>query len=288
MAPLALLALLPLPAGAGEVIYIPPPESALDQRYQYSEQLLQTVLNRTEGQYGKTELRHALAMPRDRVLIELKRGELIQVADAPSRPDFEQNLLPIRIPLRKGILGYRLLLIHEKDQARFAHIKTLDELKKLRAVLGKQWAITPVLQQHGFKLVQEIKYDNLFRLLGSDEADYFPRGVNEIFDEFAARKAAIPGLAIEKSLALYLPLPTYFFVAPNRPALAERIRHGLEAMIKDGSFEQLFQQYHRDLLQQANLAGRKIFYLDNPNLPPQTPFGRPELWLAPFNPSGQP
>ena len=262
-----------------DIILIPPPESGLDQRYQYSELLLQQVLDRTEPQFGKAEIRHSLAMQRDRILIELKRGELIQVADAPSRPDFEQQLLPVRIPLRKGILGYRLLLINAKDQAQFSKITRIEELKVLRAALGKQWAITPVFQSNGFKVTQEIKYDNLFRLLGMKEADYFPRGVNEIFDEFETRKKQIPDLAIEKTLALYVPLPTYFFVSPAKPALAERIRLGLEAMLRDGSFDKLFNEYHQDLLQKANLSGRRIFYLDNPGLPAQTPLQRRELWL---------
>ena len=39
-----------------------------------------------------------------------------------------------------------------------------------------------------------------------------------------------------------------------------------------------------EMLEQAQLPGRRIFYLDNPFLPADTPLDRPELWLDPLKP----
>jgi len=150
---------------------------------------------------------------------------------------------------------------------------------KLSAGLGSQWSITPVFEKNGFQVARESDYEGLFRLLAQEQIDYFPRGLNEIFDEYEQRKLQLPDLHIEESLALYVPLPTYFFVSPTKPELAERITSGLEAMIKDGSFEKLFLKYHGEMLRKANLRQRKLFTFDNPNLSPETPLNRKQLWL---------
>lgn len=266
-------------AYATEVILIPPPESAVDKRNEYSEKLLKLVLKKTEAKYGKAEVGYGPAMSRDRLLRELERGELVQVADAPARTDFEDRLLPVRFPLRKGLLGYRLLLIDQKDKAKFANIDSVDALKALRGGTGTQWSITRIWDQAGFQTVKENDYESLFRRLGLGQFDYFARGVNEVFDEYETRKGQLPNIVIESSLALYVPLPTYYFVSPSKPVVAARIHEGLEAMLRDGSFEKLFQEYYGDDIKRANLPGRRILSIDNPTLSPQTPLDRKALWL---------
>ncbi|QDL55477.1 transporter substrate-binding domain-containing protein [Rhodoferax aquaticus] len=265
--------------GAADLILLPPPESALDKRSEYSEQLLKLVLKKTEAKYGKADIAYGPAMSRDRLLRELERGELVQVADAPTRPDFEDKLLVVRFPLRKGLLGYRLLLIDAKDKEKFANIESVEALKALRGGTGTQWAITRVMDQAGFLTAKDNDYESLFRRLGLGQFDYFARGVTEVFDELEARKHQLPNIVIESTLALYVPLPTYFFVSPTKPALASRISQGLEAIQKDGSFEKLFQEYHGEDIKRANLTGRRIFAMDNPLLSPLTPLDRKGLWL---------
>jgi hypothetical protein len=266
-------------AHATEVILIPPPESAVDKRNEYTEKLLKLVLKKTEAKYGKAEVGYGPAMSRDRLLRELERGELVQVADAPARSDFEDRLLPVRFPLRKGLLGYRLLLIDQKDKAKFANIESVDALKALRGGTGTQWSITRIWDQAGFQTVKENDYESLFKRLGLGQFDYFARGVNEVFDEYETRKNQLPNITIESSLALYVPLPTYYFVSPSKPVVAARIHEGLEAMLRDGSFEKLFQEYYGDDIKRANLPGRRILSIDNPTLSPLTPLDRKALWL---------
>jgi hypothetical protein len=111
--------------------------------------------------------------------------------------------------------------------------------------------------------------------------DYFPRGISEIFTEYRDQKSNMSNLHIEDKLALYIPLPTYFFVTPKRPLLAKRISEGLEAMIKDGSFDHFFMQEYGEAIRAAKLGERKIFVLNNPQLTPQTPLDRKELWYTP-------
>ena len=55
-------------------------------------------------------------------------------------------------------------------------------------------------------------------------------------------------------------------------------------MQADGSFDRFFFDYYRPVLEQARLLGRRIFYLDNPFLPSDTPLEQPALWFDPLQP----
>ncbi len=118
-------------------------------------------------------------------------------------------------------------------------------------------------------------------MLSEQRFDYFPRGINEIFGEFETRKDEITNMKIEETLALYLPLPTYFFVTPTRPDLATRIKQGLLSILEDGTMDQIFLEYHSDVIQKARLKDRIIFKLPNLNLSDETPFHRKDFWYHP-------
>ncbi|MCW9035927.1 MAG: transporter substrate-binding domain-containing protein [Rhodospirillales bacterium] len=199
----------------------------------------------------------------------------------PTRREWEEKTIPIRIPIRKGLLGYRLFLIRDGAQSKFSQIKDVQELKNMRVGSGAQWSTTKALQELGFSVTGGTDYEGLFTMLNFGRFDYFPRGVNEIFNEFDTRKIKFPMMQIEEKLALYLPLPTYFFVTPKRPDLAIRLQKGLMGMVADGTLDKLFYEYHGEFLDRANLQNRKIFSLANPDLTKETPFDQKELWLKP-------
>lgn len=61
--------------------------------------------------------------------------------------------------------------------------------------------------------------------------------------------------------------------------LAQRIRAGMELMLKDGSLAALFQKHKGPLVERAQIGKRRIIDLQNPSLPPETPLQRSELWF---------
>ena len=251
-----------------------------DPRWTYPKAVLTTALQKTEAEFGPWRLNlSAPYMSRDRALQMLKEGKLINLHIAPTRSDWEEQVLPIRIPIRKGLLGYRLLLIHTDNRQKLADLTTLEELKELSTGLHSQWSITKALQALGFKIIEGSSYEGLFAMLHTRRFAYFIRGVNEIFGEFELRRNSLPNLMIEPSKALYLPLPTYFFVSPKAPRLAERLQAGLEQMLADGSLERLFEQYHGEHIRKARLQERQIFLLPNPLLSAETPLDDQRLWL---------
>ena len=52
-------------------------------------------------------------------------------------------------------------------------------------------------------------------------------------------------------------------------------------MIKEGSFDQIFDKYYKDIIIKADLSKRKIFKINNPLLPSETPLNIKEYWINP-------
>lgn len=275
------LLVAPAKSPAEEVIVTNPQNSADDVRFTYPMQLLQLAMARTEAEYGAFRIeRYPVSMSRNRALRMVMEGK-INVFEAPTRREWEDGTIPIRVPLRKGLLGYKLLLIRDADRAKFAAVSSIDDLKKYRLGSGLQWSTSLALKKLGFEINGTTQYEPLFGMLMKNRFDYFPRGVNEIFAEFERRKGTFPDMVIEDTLALYLPLPTYFFVTKKRPDLAERLNKGLLALVADGTLDDTFEQFHGDNLKRANLSGRRIFRLENRDLSDATPLDRADFWIRP-------
>ena len=269
-------------ANAGNVVRISKPHSELDQRSLYRTAILTEALKKTIKTYGNFRIEKKFQAPsRNRALIELVRGERINVHMVPTKIEWEDKTIPIRIPLTKGLLGYRIFLINKENLNVFSALKSLSDLKALSAGLREQWSITDAMRKLGFSVVTATNYEGLFGLLMRNRFDYFPRGINEIYSEFADRSDKYPDMIIEPTISLYLPLPVYVFVSPTDPDLAERIEVGLQKMILDGSFDRIFFKYFGSVIKQSNLKQRKVFYVENPILSPETPLNQPDYWFTP-------
>ena len=267
---------------ADEQILVNRPLSADDKRYEYPEQLLTLIIEKTRDKFGSASIAHSpMTMERDRTLLELIEGKNVHVMAEAPKPEWLERLIPVVIPIRKGIQGYRIFLIRKENQEKLSKIATLDEMKKIPTGSGNQWSTTRVLKENGFDVVLGSNYEGLFGMLMRNRFATFGRGINEIFDEYEARKEKFPDLAIENSLLLYIPLPTYFFVTPTKPELAKRIETGLLALIDDGTFDTFFNRHFSEIIQKANLSGRKMFTVSNPNLPENTPFSVEKFWYKP-------
>ena len=268
---------------AKDIVRIVAPHSDIDIRHFYLNTVLNKALEKTRDTYGDFEVKITISdVQRERALLEIIKGEKINVHIAATQNRWEKNSIPVRIPILKGLLGYRLLLIKRQNQEKFSSINSVKELKKLKAGLNLHWTTTIAMSKLGFNIIKGSNYEGLFKMLIRDRFDYFPRGVNEIFAEFDCRKKLMPDLKIEPRIALYLPQPTYIFVSPKYPELAKRIESGLQIMLKDGSLDKLFWKFNKTNIDKANLKNRTIFILKNPLLSPETPFDQKQLWYNPL------
>lgn len=261
------------------MIRYPRPESLKDVRHLYRFELLKLAMEKTRAVYGDFDIVYSeTEMAQSRALIELESNGAIDVIALPSNLEREKRFLSVRIPIMKGILGYRIFIINRDKRDQFKKIRSIAVLKKLKAGAGHDWADVPILESNEIPVEKGGKYEGLFYMLSAGRFDYFPRGVNEAWKEVEDRKEKLKDLVIEDSLALYYPFPVYFFVNKNNSALAGRIEAGLKYAINDGSFENLFNRYFKSYLAKADLKNRKIFILKNPYLPANTPFKNRSLW----------
>ncbi len=222
---------------------------------------------------------HALFMLQARSIRELEQGRGLDVIWTMTSAEREAQLLPIRIPIDRGLLGWRLLLVRKDALPRFAQVRSLVDLQPLRAGQGADWPDTTILRAAGLTVDESARYGDMFRKLSAGRIEYFPRGLLEVWGELEARRDE--SLAVEPRLVLHYPAAMYFFVNKRDAALAADISRGLEKALHDGSFDALFQRYFGASIKRAGLGERQVIELRNPLLPALTPLADTRLWYRP-------
>jgi hypothetical protein len=213
----------------------------------------------------------------DKLREELVAGQ-IDVMWSGTNMDMEEHALPVRICLFKGLLGYRLLLIHKDNQHLFDDVTSFDDLLKFKYGQGKGWVDGDILESNGLEVIRAA-YEGLFYMVDGKRIDAFPRAVHEPWGEIANRPDL--ELAVDSNLMLVYQLPYYLIVAPGRPELAKDLERGLMLALDDGSFDELFlnNAMVKTVMQHANLKSRRVLKVKNPMLPPKTPLDNPKLWV---------
>lgn len=257
-----------------------------DDHDNYLYALLDEALRRTRAKWGAYDLHSVPELPRNRQIRELETpGGGISMVILGTAHDVEKHLRPVLIPVDKGLVGYRLLLIRRAQETRFAAMRSFADLKSVRIGQNFIWDDVDILKANGLTVQIGDDFEGLFPMLTRSRFDALPRGLGEIGREFAEHHALYPEIEIEieKTLMLHYPLPVYFWFArtPDGEKLAQRLEEGLWAMIEDGSFDQIFWKYHRATVTDQILARRRVLQLDNPFLPADTPLGDARLWLTP-------
>lgn len=259
----------------------PADEEKGDPRFNDVKEILRLALEKTVAEFGPFELRASSQHTNGlRYLSNLANDSDLNVVWSSTTEEKESNYLPIRIPLRKGILGYRLLLVHKDKQALLKNVKTLEDLKKFSVGQGVGWDDVKLYEANGIEVI-EAKYSNLFRMLSYKRFDFFPRGINEIFTELDKESAQNPDLVIDENLLIQYPWPYYFFVSKSYPQLQKRLELGLRKMIKDGSFDAIFWKYNGKAIEAVNFKKRRIIHMKNHLLPKETPLNDATLWFRP-------
>lgn len=269
------------PTRDGAVV-LPRHLSAIDPQLNYVKQLVDLALTKAGR---RRELRFFdLEMAQGRSLAELSMGQsafdlMWTVTDLQRE---RSGLIPVRFPIDRGLMGWRLLLVRKREEAQWRAVRSLQALRQRVAGQGHDWPDTAVLKANRLPVATSSHYDALFRMLSVGRFDYFPRSILEVDAELAGN--AHPDLCIAPDLMLHYPTAAYLFVSPRRPGLAADLTRGLDVAAADGSFQSLHQLYYGPLLRAHAGARRHVIRLDNPLLPPETPLTRKALWLQPDQP----
>jgi hypothetical protein len=282
----AALALPPSVASAGAPMsYVyNAPESELDVRYVYHWEILRTALDRTKDRWGPYQLVRSERMSERRQRLELQNASgKLTVMYLDDFPELERTLIPVRIPVDRNLVGYRVLLIRKEDRHRFDGVRTVEDLRRFKIGLGQDWIDVDILRASGFDVVTGTSYEGLFEMLAERRFDVFLRAATEVLAEHEHRKRSLPDLFIEEGIVLYYPLPEYFWFAKTDDGrrLAARAEEGMRQMMADGTYDAIFDKYQRHKIEALRLKERRLLRIQNPLLGPETPFADKRLWFDP-------
>lgn len=272
---LALLAMATLPVDAAQIVAYGRPSADIDLKASYPVDLLQLALSKSGREYQLQPT--AEVIPQSRAILLLQSNAVIDVLWTVTSPERERVLLPVRIPIDRGIYGWRLFLIRAGTQARFDAVNDLAALSTLTGGQGHDWPDLPILRASGLKVAAGSSYDGLFEMLVRERIDYYPRALPEVWVELEQRRQ-LP-LSVEETLVLHYPSAMYFFVSPANRQLADDLQRGLERAVADDSFAQLFDRYFAAAIGRARLGERKILEIDNPLLPDLLPRSDSRYWF---------
>jgi hypothetical protein len=188
----------------------------------------------------------------------------------------EKQLIAIRVPLFKGLTGWRLLLIKRESAAAFGEVTGVDDLRRFKTAQGHDWPDQQIFRDNKLPVEASSDWAGLFRMLELGRIDYFPRSVFEIWREQVLFKEM--DFLIEEKLVLHYPAAYYFFLGKQHADLAKVIDDGLRKAVNDGSFDALFQQRFGDVIRRARLHERKILPLHNASF--KSPADE-KLWFKP-------
>ncbi len=252
----------------------------------YKIKLIKLFLNKADAKYRISHLNFQITKPRE--FEEIKTGRLVNVGTFTSTKKYEKALIPIRYPIYRGLIGYRIFIINKSKQNLFNKHTSIQKLKKLVSAQGLSWSDYDILKYNGFNVYQ-VCYRNIFRMLNLNHGiDFFPRGVYEIFFEMDRYAKQFQNLIIEKHLLIHYPLGMYLYVSPKTPEIAKALNRGLNLSLQDGSLAKLLQgkiigDYTiKEVLQKAKLKNRKIFNLTNPFLTKETKQLLSTYWINPL------
>ncbi|MDZ5649063.1 hypothetical protein [Nitrospirillum sp. BR 11828] len=202
---------------------------------------------------------HPLPTARVLRLLEQPDNGVVDVYWLPTAPALEAHFQPVRVPLDRGLMGYRLLAVGEAGQAK------VQEGQPLALAQGSGWPEARLLRAAG-QIVHETA-GNPYTDIADGAADAVPRSSLDIDQEVERAQAAGVPVTVARDVALfYRDFYLYFFVAKHNDRLADMLLDGLYEAYADGSFMALFRS---DPQIQAALAytkqGRRVLALPNPD-----------------------
>jgi hypothetical protein len=277
------LALLGALAVLASVAFQAPPAAADPQilhypkrpdspRWDYARSLIELALKESGHDYVLEPTDEEMSQSRAARELELGNVDFIWTGTS---ADYEERFHAIRIPVLRGLDGYRICIINPERQAAFSAVKTLADLQQLTIGQDGGWADVKILEAAGFKVVTA-PYESLFNMVERERFDCFLRGAHEAPGEVARH----PGLAIESDLLIVYPFTSFFFVNKSNTALADALETGLKKAYADGSFMAHFNTHPaiKAIFEDAQIAHRRRFEIPNPFLTEETKSIPAEYW----------
>ncbi len=260
-------------AGAVAAVY-PKPSTQHPLLNDYPIELLRMALAKAQAPY--VLIPSFKTLPKNRALFRLKNQEGIDVLWSDTSTHKEKDFYPIKIPIYKGLSGWRIPLVNKHRNLSTKQIGSFDKLKQYSLIQGSDGSSRKVFEANHIVVHHAYEQASLYEMLGKNRGDMLFQSVVELSGQENMHRYY--GLKIDDNIAVRYPSAVYFFVHKDNKLLAEAIEQGLSESISDGSFDTLFDKSLSPFLKSCRLDERTILDLDNPDVPEAMPLGDQALW----------
>jgi hypothetical protein len=243
----------------------------------FEDALLAQILSYQKADYYIS--RYTKWLPRGRAFDLMSKEQGIDIVWGSATNERFKSYLPVKIPIYKGLIGWRLALVKQGNQNIFAQIRNLAELREFTPGQQLNWSDYRIFRENGFDVTSGVNRDALAEMLTLGRFDFFPRAVIEIEKEL--RDFADIGLSLEPHVLIRYKSAYVFYVAKNNTELAKQLHDGLIKSKDDGSFDALFEQHFKALFERWDLSKRTIIQLNNPLIPTQMLEIDEHFWISP-------
>ena len=220
-----------------------------------------------------------------RAVVEIMNKN-VDVAWLGNSSQSETDLLPVMIPISRGLLGYRIPLIRADKQNAFALVNDVAGLKNLQAGLGVGWPIAAAWHENDLPISTVGTFESLFKMTQAARVDYVPFGAGNIHNYWSQSVKEHPDLVIENHIVVVYPYYDYFFfVHRANQKLHDLIESGLKKAYADGSYKNLFLNHPEFAgLKDLKLEKRRVILLRNFHITKEEFEVEPKYWINPRSP----
>jgi hypothetical protein len=216
------------------------PQRAFDASHDYFVSLLKMAFEKSNNTSTITIIPHS---GQGRVLKMLAVSDLYDVVWTGASKERDKLLHRVPIPLFKGGLGWRGLVMRKDAKDTFKAISNTFELSQYIACQGRHWPDADILKQAGLTVQLVSHFDAMLQMLELQRCDYMPLSIFEGRAELAAVKDKFPMLMFNEKLIISYPITMNFYVKKSNLDLAIIIEEGLIQLIDSGEFEQHMREH---------------------------------------------
>ncbi len=270
---IAILPSICVVASPSDVVY-PKPKNQHDVMFEYPLQLLKLAIEQSKAPIGLAS--SSKYLPEKRALYKLRNKDGVDILWSLTSEQNEEDFLAIKIPLFKGLSGWRVPLISEEHQVPTETIKSVEDLKQYTVIQGSDWPGRFIFEANNIAVHHAYQEKSRFEMLSKKRGDMLFRSVvasgadKKLQEEF--------GVKIDSKLLVRYPSAVYFFVHKGNQELASYIKGGLEVAVENGSFDRLFYKMVMPVIERSELNKRVILDIDNPFSPVTMPTNDKRLW----------
>lgn len=193
----------------------------------------------------------------------LEMGSDLLVTVAGNKKFAGKDFIEVPIPLCRGLLGWRLLVVSKERAQDFSGL-SLNDLKQKMIGVPDTWVDAELFKFNGFDVFEKGSLEDMLSWVIDGTVDFMSLGVNEAQNILDSYPELSKSLAIEPSFAIYYPFPLVFYVNEHEEELAKWLE---EKLLGCDRLQVLFDKHYGHVADQAQLSERQIIELDNPVLP---------------------